>query len=97
LVPGGIFVSTSGGTSGTRWLVRMIGMLVISRFTTQKLKPFIVSLNQPDLLVLTELVEAGKIKPTVERAYPLSEVADALRHVGAGHSQGQTVIRMERD
>jgi NADPH:quinone reductase-like Zn-dependent oxidoreductase len=59
------------------------------------LKPFIVSLNQPDLLVLTELVEAGKIKPTVERTYPLREVAEALRHVGAGHAQGQTVIRMD--
>jgi len=94
LVPTGIFVSCSGGTSGTRWLVRMIGMLVTSRFTTRKLKPFIVSLNQPDLLVLTDLVEAGKIKPFIERRYPLREAADALRHVGAGHSQGQTVIRM---
>ena len=94
LVPAGTFVSCSGGTSGTRWLARMIGMLVTSRFTTWKLKPFIVSLNQPDLLVLTELVEAGKIKPFIERTYPLREVADALRHVGEGHSQGQTVIRM---
>ena len=94
LVPTGTFVSCSGGTSGTRWLVRMIGMLVTSRFTTRQLKPFIVSLNQADLLVLTELVEAGKIKPFIEGSYQLREVADALRHVGAGHSQGQTVIRM---
>lgn len=94
LVSTGTFVSCSGGTSGTRWLVRMIGMLVTSRFTTRKLKPFIVSLNQPDLLVLTELVEAGKIKPFIEGSYPLREVADALRHVGEGHSQGQTVIRI---
>lgn len=94
LLPNGIFVSCSGGTSGMRWLVRMIGMLVTSRFTTRKLKPFIVSLNQPDLRVLTELVEAGKIRPFIERTYPLREAADALRHVGEGHAQGQTVIRV---
>jgi NADPH:quinone reductase-like Zn-dependent oxidoreductase len=94
LAPKGIFVSCSGGTSGTRWLARMVWMLLTSRFTTRKLKPFVVSLNQPDLLVLTELVEAGKIKPFIERTFPLRDLAAALRHVGAGHAQGQTVIRM---
>jgi NADPH:quinone reductase-like Zn-dependent oxidoreductase len=97
LAPAGIFVSCSGGTSGTRWLVRMVGMLVTSRFSTRKLKPFIVSLNQPDLLVLTELVEAGKIKPFIERTYQLPQAADAYRHVGEGHAQGQTVIRMREE
>ena len=72
-------------------------MLVTSRFTTRQLKPFIVALNQPDLLVLTELVEAGKIRPFIERTYPLRGLADALRHVGAGHSQGQTVVRMDEE
>lgn len=94
LVPTGVFVSCSGGTSGTRWLIRVASMLVVSRFTTQKLKPFIVSPNQKDLLVLKELVEAGKVKPVIERHYALSEVAAALRHVGEGHAQGQTVIRV---
>ena len=86
LVPTGTFVSCSGGTSGTRWLVRMIGMLLTSRFTTRKLKPFIVSLNQPDLLALTALVEAGKIKPIVElvaRPRPHnSPVSDLARQDG---------------
>jgi NADPH:quinone reductase-like Zn-dependent oxidoreductase len=71
-----------------------MGMLLTSRFTTRKLKPFIVSLNHADLLVLTELVEAGKIQPFIERSYPLRQAAEALRHVGEGHSQGQTVIRV---
>lgn len=94
LVPGGTFVSCSGGASGTRWLVRLVWMLLVSRFTSRKLKPFLVRLNQQDLLVLTELVEAGKIKPVIERRYALRDVADALRHVGEGHSQGQTVIQI---
>ena len=53
-----------------------------------------MSLNQRDLLVLQELVEAGKIKPAIDRRYALRDTADALRHVGEGHAQGQTVIQM---
>ena len=69
-------------------------MLLISRFSTKKLKPFIVSLNQRDLLALTELIEAGKIKPAIDRRYALRDTADALRHVGEGHAQGQTVLQI---
>ena len=94
LVPAGTFVSTSGGNSGVRWLRRLAAMMLISSFSTRKLKPFIVSLNQKDLLVLTELVEAGTIKPAIDRRYALRDTADALRHVGGGHAQGQTVIQV---
>lgn len=94
LIPSGILVSTSGGNSGTRWLMRTAAMLLSSAFSTRKLKPFIVSLNQRDLLVLRELVESGKIKPAIDRRYALNDVADALRHVGKGHAQGQTVIQV---
>jgi len=94
LVPTGTFVSTSGGKSGTRWLLRLAAMLLISRFSTTTLKPFIVSLNQKDLLALTELIEAGKIKPAIDRRYALRDTANALRHVGEGHAQGQTVIQV---
>jgi NADPH:quinone reductase-like Zn-dependent oxidoreductase len=69
-------------------------MILISSFSTRKLKPFIVSLNQEDLLVLKELVEAGKIKPAIDRRYVLRDTAAALRHVGEGHAQGQTVIQV---
>jgi NADPH:quinone reductase-like Zn-dependent oxidoreductase len=94
LVPTGRLVSTSGGKSGVRWLTRLAGMILISSVSSRKLKPFIVSLNQQDLLVLTELVEAGKIKPAIDRRYALRDTADALRHVGEGHAQGQTVIQV---
>lgn len=94
LVPTGTFVSTSGGNSGLRWLRRLAAMILISSFSTRKLKPFIVSLNQKDLLVLKALVEAGKIKPAIDRRYALRDTADALRHVGEGRAQGQTVIQV---
>jgi NADPH:quinone reductase-like Zn-dependent oxidoreductase len=65
-----------------------------SLFTRQKLKTFIVSPSRADLLSLKEIVEAGKAKPFIERRYALSEVANALRHVGGGHARGQVVIRI---
>ncbi|HEY4183447.1 MAG TPA: NAD(P)-dependent alcohol dehydrogenase [Polyangia bacterium] len=94
LGPTGTYVSCSGGKSSLGWLFRFVTMSLTSLFTRQKLKTFIVSPNRADLLSLNELVEAGKAKPVIERRYALSEVADALRHVGGGHARGQVVIRI---
>jgi len=97
LSPTGTYVSCSGGSSSLRWLLRLAKASLTSLFTRQKLKMFIVSPNRADLLSLKELVEAGKARPAIERHYALSEVADALRHVGEGHTRGQVVIRVVRE
>jgi len=94
LNPTGTYVACTGGNSTWRWLFRMVKVSLMSLFSRQKLKMFIVSPNSADLLSLKELVEAGKAKPVIERHYALSEVADALRHVGGGHTRGQVVIRV---
>jgi NADPH:quinone reductase-like Zn-dependent oxidoreductase len=94
LSPTGTYVSSSGGKSSLGWLFRLATVSLTSLFTRQKLKMFIVSPNRADLLYLKELVEAGKAKPVIERRYALSEVADALLHVGEGHTRGQVVIRI---
>jgi len=52
-------------------------------------------LNQKDLDFLKELVEAGKIVPVIDRRYPLSETADAIRYLEEGHAQGKVVITVE--
>ena len=44
--------------------------------------------------MLRELVEAGKVKPVVERRYSLDEIADAFRYLGSGHVQGKLVITL---
>ncbi|MCY1013462.1 zinc-binding dehydrogenase [Nannocystis pusilla] len=48
--------------------------------------------RQADLQFLASLVEAGKLKPVIEREYALAETAAALGHVAAGHTQGKVVI-----
>jgi NADPH:quinone reductase-like Zn-dependent oxidoreductase len=45
-----------------------------------------------DLVVLKELIEAGKVTPVIDRTYPLSEVPEAIRYLGEGHAQGKIVI-----
>jgi NADPH:quinone reductase-like Zn-dependent oxidoreductase len=51
-------------------------------------------LRQEDLLTLTGLIEAGKIRPVVDRTYSLADTAEGLRRVEAGHARGKLVITL---
>jgi NADPH:quinone reductase-like Zn-dependent oxidoreductase len=53
---------------------------------------FLAQLNTDDLELLRGLVEAGTVRPVVERSYELSEVAEAIRYVGDGHCRGKVVV-----
>jgi NADPH:quinone reductase-like Zn-dependent oxidoreductase len=59
---------------------------------SQKAVFFISKVSNEDLTALRELLEEGTIRPVVERSYPLSEAADALRYLGEGHARGKLVI-----
>ncbi len=50
-----------------------------------------------DLAFMKELIEAGKVKPVIDRRYTLSEVAEALRYYGEGHARGKVVITVEHE
>ena len=53
--------------------------------------------NQKDLLFTKELLETGKVVPVIDRRYPLSETAEAIRYLEAGHARGKVIITVEPD
>ncbi len=58
----------------------------------QKLRTFVSSENHEDMIVLKELIEAGKVTPVIDRTYPLIEAPQAIRYVDEGHARGKVVI-----
>lgn len=63
-------------------------------FSGRKVTFFIAKFNKPDMEVLRDLLEAGKMTPAVDRRHELSEIADALRYMGEGHARAKIVITM---
>ena len=96
LTPKGRLVIVGGETDG-RWLGgtdRQLRAQVLSLFVSQKLGTFISSENAADLIALRDLIEAGKLMPAVDRTYPLSDVATAIRDLIDGQARGKLVITM---
>ena len=85
----------STAASGHRWfgsLGRFFKLMVISPFVSH-LHPFRGTKDPGDrLVVLKELIEAGKITPVIDRTFPLSEVPEAIRYLESGQTQGKIVI-----
>ena len=84
-----------GGETDGRWLGgtdRQVRAILLSKLVSQKLGTFISSENADDLGVLRELIEAGKVTPVIDRTYPMSETADAIRYLKDGHARGKVVI-----
>jgi len=63
-----------------------------SRFVGQRLRMLSSTPRQDDLQTLAELLEAGKVRPLIDRAYPLAETPEAIRHLLAGNGRGKLVI-----
>lgn len=85
-----------GGPAG-RWLApatRLLQSAALSPFVSQRLVPFISKNDQAGLDLLAELAEEGKIRPVIDRQYPLSEAAEAIGYVGTGHARGKVVIKV---
>ena len=84
-----------GGPDNGRWLGPLFGVLgvvVLSRFTRQKLLPFLARINRDDLLVMQQWLADGTVRPVIDRSYPLSEVPEAIRYLEEGHARGKVVI-----
>ena len=90
LTPQGRYVMTGGATA------QMFEAMLLGAWRSkkggQKLGNILVKPSQTDLQVMKELIEAGKVKPVIDRCYPLPGVPDAIRYVEAGHAKGKVVI-----
>jgi NADPH:quinone reductase-like Zn-dependent oxidoreductase len=87
----GICVMSGGRVS----LQALLLAPLLSLIGSKKMCIFLAKLNKKDLAVLKDLLEAGKVVPVIDRRYPLSDVAEALRYLEEGHARGKVVITLE--
>jgi NADPH:quinone reductase-like Zn-dependent oxidoreductase len=93
LTQDGIYVAAGGG------VLRILQALVLGPFLSligrKKMRFFLANINQKDLAFLKDLLEARQIVPVIDRRYPLSAAAEALRYLAEGHAQGKVVLTVQ--
>jgi NADPH:quinone reductase-like Zn-dependent oxidoreductase len=98
LAPEGV-LAIVGGEGGNAWtggfLERMLGASLLSLLSGQKLLFVNATVNVPDLLVLKELAEAGRLRPALDRRYRLEDAVEALKELQKGHARGKSVVVMD--
>jgi NADPH:quinone reductase-like Zn-dependent oxidoreductase len=99
LNPNGIFVMIGGGGPNDGGLIGPLGRpvkaLLLSPFISQKMGMLMAELNKKDLTTLGDLMQSGKVTPVIDRTYPLSKIAEAIRYLEQGHARGKVVITVE--
>jgi len=96
LTPDGIVVIV-GNTSKGSWLGPLMGMIsgvVLSPFVSQRFEPFLSDLNQQDLLIVRDLMQAGKLTSVIDRRYELSEVPAAVGYLEEGRARGKVIVNV---
>jgi NADPH:quinone reductase-like Zn-dependent oxidoreductase len=91
LVPGGVCIILGGKVS------KILGSILLGSWVlgSRKVKLGILHRRPRDLDHMKELYEAGKVKPVIDRTYPLGEVGEAFRYFGRGDVKGKIVIRVK--
>ena len=96
LVPGGTIVCAGAAKRGG-WLGilgRLLAMIFRSRVLRQRVVFYIASTRRDDLTYLKELIEAGQLRPVIDRTYPLTEAREAVRYAMSGQGRAKVVITM---
>jgi NADPH:quinone reductase-like Zn-dependent oxidoreductase len=94
LTPRGTLVIV-GGETGGRWIGgydRQLRAAALSPFVGQRLRTFVAAERAADMTTLVELIAEGRVRPVVDRRFPLEEAAKAIRYVEDGHARGKVVI-----
>lgn len=98
LEPNGTLVlvgtSSKGNFVGPLW--RPLVASIKNLFVSQELKGFIATLRQADMITLAELMQAGKMKPQIDRVYALDELPEAIEYSETGHARAKIVIDVSR-
>jgi NADPH:quinone reductase-like Zn-dependent oxidoreductase len=81
----------AGGSVSTIFQILLLGPWIRGT-TDKKIRVLAVRPNLEDLVYITELYEAGKVVPVIDRRFPLSEVPEAIRYLGEGRTKGKVVI-----
>lgn len=89
----GIYAIAGGGAVQILQSI-LLGPL-LSLIGSKKMCFFTAKINQKDLLLLKDLLEARRVVPIIDKRYPLSAVAEAVRYLEEGHAQGKVVITVE--
>jgi NADPH:quinone reductase-like Zn-dependent oxidoreductase len=99
LTPTGIYIGAGMiGLHGSmiRLASHLIPQLVLAPFVSQKFPSLMAKLNEKDLSALAALIAEGKVTPVIDRCYSLSEAAEAVRYVEAGHARGKVIIDLDQ-
>jgi NADPH:quinone reductase-like Zn-dependent oxidoreductase len=96
LTPDATFVLVGGKMTyrGLGPLPHIAGTILKSRFRSQKVTFFVAKVTTEDLSHVRDLIEEGKVRPVIERTYPLSEACGALAYLGEGHARAKLVITL---
>ena len=92
LNPNGIYVMI-GGALPQIFKSLLFGWLM--SFGSKKMLSLATKANQKDLEFIVKMAEDGKIKPVIDRRYPLDKTADAIHYLSEGHASGKVVINVE--
>lgn len=96
VAPKGMLILNSGrGTGGVAMLWRTVKPLLLSPFSGQSLKRFIAAPKSAELAALGALCEEGKVRPAMDRTYPLEETAAALAYIEEGHVPGKVAVTVQ--
>jgi len=88
LTPQGVLIPNTGHAG----MGYILAAMVRSVFVRQQGRLFVSMPNHADLVLLRELVESGKVRPVIDRTYPLSDTPEAFRYLDQGHARGKVVI-----
>jgi NADPH:quinone reductase-like Zn-dependent oxidoreductase len=95
LRPRGICVTAGAPKKPGILLARLLAAPALSRFGSKKFVPFIAKMAKDDLTIMCDLMQAGKVKPVIDKRYALEQVADAMRYLEEGHAQGKVTVVVE--